>query len=276
MPTNNFSGKTVFITGAGSGIGYATALAFSTAGANIVATDIVQQGLDNLGQELSSRGIKHRLEILNVGDEQAFQALADQLVADNWLPDVVLNNAGIAYLDSFVNTSGEQWRRTLDVNLLGVAYGSRIFIQHWQKNGIAGHLVNVASGAAVSPMPNMAAYAATKYAVDGLCEVIAMELSDSNIQVSCVYPGVINTAIVQHNDMMAMPREQVERLQQHYIDKGDSPDVVAQAIVKGVSAGDSYIFTGPGTTIAPLLKRLLPRKIYRNVLRKLAKGIGYL
>ncbi len=276
MSTRNFSGKTVFVTGAGSGIGYATALAFSIAGANIVATDIVQQGLDNLGQELSSRGVKHRLEILNVGDEQAFQTLADQLVADNWLPDIVLNNAGIAYLDSFVNTSGDQWRRTLDVNLLGVAYGSRIFIQHWQENGIAGHLVNVASGAAVSPMPNMAAYAATKYAVDGLCEVIAMELSDSDIQVSCVYPGVINTAIVQHNDMMAIPREQIERLQQHYIEKGDSPDVVAQAIVKGVSAGHSYIFTGPGTTVAPLLKRFLPRGTYRNVLRKLAKGIGYL
>ena len=276
MSTKNFSGKTVFITGAGSGIGYATALAFATAGANIIATDIVQQGLDNLGQELSSLDVKHRLEILNVGDEQAFQALADQLVADNWLPDIVINNAGIAYLDSFVNTTGEQWRRTLDVNLLGVAYGSRIFIQYWQNNGIAGHLVNIASGAAVAPMPNMAPYAATKFAVDGLCEVIAMELSDSDIQISCVYPGVINTAIVQHNEMMAFPKEQVDRLQKHYIEKGDSPEVVAAAIVKGVHAGDSYIFTGPGTRLAPLLKRFLPRTMYRKLLRKLAKGIGYL
>jgi NAD(P)-dependent dehydrogenase (short-subunit alcohol dehydrogenase family) len=271
-----FSGKSVFITGAGSGIGYAIALAFAEAGADIIATDVSSDGLDTLRPAVEHHGVKCRVATLNVADEQAFQSLADQLAADRILPDIVVNNAGIAYLDSFANTTSEQWRRTLDVNVLGVVYGSRIFINLWQQAGRAGHLVNIASGASVTPVPNMAAYAASKYAVEGLCEVIAMELSGSEIHVSCVHPGVINTSIVQHNDMMAVPAEQVERIQRHYVEHGDAPSVVANAILKGVRQRKGNIFVGPGTTAAPLLKRLLPRTLFRALLRSEARKIGYL
>jgi NAD(P)-dependent dehydrogenase (short-subunit alcohol dehydrogenase family) len=275
MSKYDFTGKSVFITGAGSGIGYAVALAFAGAGADIIATDVNQEGLDTLRPELESYGVKCRLEILNVADERGFQELADLLVAENSLPDIVVNNAGIAYLDSFTNTSNEQWRRTLDINVLGVVNGSRIFTRLWLQAKRPGHLVNVASGASIAPMPNMSAYAASKYAVEGLCEVIAMELADSNIQVSCVHPGVINTAIVQHNDMRAIPAEQVGRLQQHYVDKGAAPSVVAKAILKGVKKNKGNIFTGPGTTMAPLLKRFMPRALFRSLLRSEAQKIGY-
>ena len=276
MAKHNFSGKSVLITGAGSGIGYETALAFARAGANIVATDVNREGLDKLKPEIESLGVNYRSDILNVADEQAFQKLGEQLAAEDALPDIVINNAGIAFLDSFANTSGEHWRLTLNVNVLGVAYGSRIFINLWQQRGMAGHLVNIASGASVTPVPNMAAYAASKYAVEGMCEVIAMELAGSNIHVSCVHPGVINTAIVQHNDKMAMPAEQVERLQKHYIDHGAAPSVVAEAILAGVKRNRSNIFVGPGTTLAPFLKRIMPRSLFRSLLRSKAKEIGYL
>jgi NAD(P)-dependent dehydrogenase (short-subunit alcohol dehydrogenase family) len=276
MAKHDFMGKSAFITGAGSGIGYEVALAFARAGADVVATDLNQEGLDKLRPEIERFGVKYRSGILNVADEQAFQNLAEQLAAEGSLPDIVVNNAGIAFLDSFANTSGEQWRLTLDVNVLGVASGSRIFINLWQQAGKPGHLVNIASGASVSPVPNMAAYAASKYAVEGLCEVIAMELADSNIQVSCVHPGVINTAIVQHNEKMAMPAEQVERLQRHYIEQGDHPSVVADAILKGVKKNKGNIFVGPGTTMAPIMKRLLPRRLFRALLRSEARKIGYL
>jgi NAD(P)-dependent dehydrogenase (short-subunit alcohol dehydrogenase family) len=276
MTKHDFVGKSAFITGAGSGIGYEVALVFARAGADIVATDVNQEGLDKLRPEVERYGVKYRSDILNVADEQAFQKLAEQLAAEGSLPDIVVNNAGIAFLDTFANTSSEQWRLTLDVNVLGVAWGSRIFINLWQQAGKPGHLVNIASGASVSPVPNMAAYAASKYAVEGLCEVIAMELAGSNIHVSCVHPGVINTAIVQHNEKMAMPAEQVERLQRHYIEKGDHPSVEADAILKGVKKNKGNIFVGPGTTMAPIMKRLLPRRLFRAVLRSEARKIGYL
>lgn len=276
MAKRDFMGKSAFITGAGSGIGYEVALAFAREGAAIVATDVNQEGLDKLRPEVERYGVKYRSDILNVADEQAFQKLAEQLADEGSLPDIVVNNAGIAFLDSFANTSSEQWRLTLDVNILGVAWGSRIFINLWQQAGKPGHLVNIASGASVAPVPNMAAYAASKYAVEGLCEVIAMELAGSDIHVSCVHPGVINTAIVQHNEKMAIPAEQVERLQRHYIEKGDHPSVVADAILKGIKKNKSNIFVGPGTSVAPILKRLLPRSLFRALLRSEARKIGYL
>jgi len=276
MSSRDFAGKSVFITGAGSGIGYEIALAFAREGADVLATDVSQEGLTKLRPEVESHGVEYRSEILNVADEQAFQQLAEKLAVQESLPDIVVNNAGIAYLDTFANTSSELWHRIFDVNVMGVVHGSRLFINYWQQANKAGHLVNIASGASVTPVPNMAAYAASKYAVEGLCDVIAMELAGSNIQVSCVHPGVINTAIVQHNDQMAMPAEQVERLQRHYIEKGAHPSVVAKAILKGVKKNKGNIFVGPGTTLPPLMKRLLPRSLFRAILRSEARKIGYL
>ena len=276
MSDHDFSGKSVFITGAGSGIGYAIALHFAAAGADIIATDVSQQGLAKLRPEVESQGVQCRLEILDVANEQAVQELADELAADHSLPDIVVNNAGIAYLGSFANTTSEQWRRTLDINLLGVVYSSRAFINLWLAAGKPGHLVNVASAASITPVPNMAAYAASKCAVEGLCEVIAMEQADTNIDVSCVHPGVINTAILQHHDRMALPAEQVGRIQRHYVENGVDPSVVAEAILVGVKKKKSTILVGPSTTVAPFLKRFAPRSLFRAVLRSEARKIGYL
>lgn len=83
-------------------------------------------------------------------------------------------------------------------------------------------------------------------------------------------------AIVQHNDMMAIPAEQVERIQQHYVTKGAAPSVVAEAILQGVKKNKGNIFVGPGTTVAPFLKRIMPRSFFRSLLRNAARKIGYL
>ena len=276
MAGKGFSNRTVFITGAGSGIGYEVALAFAREGADIVATDVEQAGLDSLRQEVEKLGVGYRHALLDVSDQEAFETLVAELDAQGKLPDIAVNNAGIGYLAAFLDTTPEQWRRTLDINVLGVAWGSRAFLRLWQARGIAGHLVNIASAASVTPMPNMAAYAASKYAVEGLCEVLQMELDGTPIRVSCVHPGVINTAIVKHDDRMGFPREQTEHLQRHYAEKGVHPRVVAHDILAGMKSGKSNIFTGPGTGLPPLLKRLLPRGAFRRLLLRAARDTGYL
>jgi NAD(P)-dependent dehydrogenase (short-subunit alcohol dehydrogenase family) len=275
MTSESFAGKSVFITGAGSGIGYETALAFARAGADIIATDVTPDGLEQLRPAVEALGAGCATEILNVAEEQAFQSLVDQYAAQGKLPDIVINNAGIAFLDSFAHTPTEAWRRTLDVNVFGVVFGSRIFINLWQQAGRPGHVVNVGSGASITPMPNMSAYAASKYAVEGLCEVMAMELSGSDIHVTCVHPGVINTAIVRHDERVDIPAEQIARLQRHYQDHGVHPSVVADAIVKGVAAKKGTVLVGPGTTQGPLLKRLLSRRLFRKLMLGEAGKIGY-
>jgi NAD(P)-dependent dehydrogenase (short-subunit alcohol dehydrogenase family) len=276
MDRQRFAGKSVFITGAASGIGYETALAFAREGAAIVATDMAMDGLEPLREEIATMGVSCICERLDVTDEQAFVKLLDELASRGSLPDIAVNNAGIGHIDSFANTDTAAWRRTLEVNVLGVAIGCRLFINHWQRSGRPGHLVNVSSAASIAPPPNLSAYAASKYAVEGLCEVLQLELWGSAIRVSCVHPGVIDTPIVTREEELAIPAEQIERLQRYYRERGAPPSAVARDIVEGVLKCRASIFSGPGSTFAPVMKRLLPRSLYRKLLRASARKVGYL
>jgi len=274
--TKDFQGKTVFITGAGSGIGYQTALVFAGEGATIVATDVNPAGLEQLRQEIEHLGGQCHCYSLDVTDETAYVALAEQLAESGPLPDIVINNAGLGVISPFLETSTADWRLTLDVNVLGVALGCRLFSGLWKQRAMPGHLVNVSSMAAFSPPANLSAYVASKYAVEGLSEVLAMELQDYDIAVSCVHPGVINTAIVHDTSLMKMDPAQIERLQRHYVEEGVHPRVVAEDILKGVRNKAGTILSGKDVGKIAFLKRLLPRKVFRRVLIGASRKIGYL
>lgn len=272
----HFSGKTVFITGAGSGIGYQTALAFAEQGADIIATDMNLTGLEQLKPEVELLGAACELHILDVSDESAFEALATQLDENGPLPDIVINNAGLGIMASFLDTTMDDWRLTLDVNVYGVVLGSRLFSTIWKRRGVPGHLVNISSMAALAPPANLSAYVASKYAVDGLCEVLAMELQEFNIAVSCVHPGVINTAIVQDESRAKIEPAEQKRLQRYYVEQGVHPRVVADDIVSGVRDGAGTILSGKGVGKVAFMKRLLPRRTFRKLLIKAAREMGYL
>lgn len=270
-----FAGRTVFISGAGSGIGYQTALHFAKAGARIVATDIQQSGLDALRQEIEQSGGACRTAILNVTDESATEVLVEELQASQWLPDIAVNNAGIVYVMPFLETETEVWRKTLDVNVMGVAIGSRVFAQAWQKAGIKGHLVNVSSMVSVMPQPSLSAYVASKYAVEGMCESLAIELKAHGIDVTCIHPGVINTPIIGNPSMVKMSEAQFEALKHHYETDGIAPAEVGKAIVESTYQKKTNAFIGPQTGLAVLMKRFLPRTWYRSLIESTARRIGY-
>jgi len=268
-----FKGKTVLITGAGSGIGLELARAFVSEGAKVIATDVNMNSLKPLPEEMGSNCSIYELNVCN---EDAFLRLAEKLDAQGSLPDIVVNNAGIAYLANFSDTNSDQWKLTLDVNILGVVYGCRAFIPRWQQSGKAGRLVNISSVTSMAPMPYMSAYVASKYAVEGLTDVLSMELADSNIKVHCVHPGVINTPIVQQEDKTNLPAEKIQRLQNHYEENGATPAEVADAVLTGIRKNKASIFVGPGSTMAPILKRFLPRTWYKAMLKNAAQKVGYL
>jgi short-subunit dehydrogenase len=137
-------------------------------------------------------------------------------------------------------------------------------------------LVNIASAASIAPLPNMSAYAASKYAVEGLSDVLAMELADSPVDVMCVHPGIINTAIVNHPELARVPAEQLARMQAYYQEHGAPPAAVAQDLIAGIRKGSSTVFAGASVGTTSLLKRLLSRRRFRNLLIKNARKIGYL
>ena len=273
---SQFSSKTVFITGAGSGIGYQTALVFAEQGADIIATDVNLVGLEQLKPEVEQLGRQCHIHTLDVTDETAYQALVEQLDASGQLPDIVVNNAGLGVISPFLETTTADWNLTLNINVLGVALGCRLFATLWKQRGMPGHLVNISSMAAFTPPANLSAYAASKYAVEGLSEVLAMELQEFNIAISCVHPGVINTAIVQDSSRMNMAPSEIERLQRHYVEQGVHPRVVAEDIANGVHRGEGTILSGKGVAKLALLKRLLPRKTFRKLLIDASRKMGYL
>ncbi|MCP4378858.1 MAG: SDR family NAD(P)-dependent oxidoreductase [bacterium] len=276
MSNKDFSGKTVLITGAGSGIGYETALAFARNGANIIATDIDQAGLNRLRPQVEGTGCECLPLILDVANESAWHDLVRELESRSTIPDVVINNAGIGYVKSFEGTDMSEWRRTFDINVLGVVAGCRTFLNIWKQKRIAGHLVNMSSMAAFTPVPNMAAYAASKYAVEGLSTALSLELSDDAISVTCVHPGVINTPIVHNPALFGLPDDQMKRLQKHYVDEGVHPRVVAEDIVAGVRNKAATVLSGKGTTATSLLRRMLTRKAFLAIVLKEARKIGFL
>ena len=269
-------GKRVLITGAASGIGLECARAFARRGANLVISDINATALEGLRSEVIAMGVGCLAQPCDVTSEESVAALAAAVHAEGPL-DVLVNNAGIAYLGSFEEMKLAWWRRTFDVNVLGVVHCTQAFLPAMRAAGGERKIVNVASLAGVAPAPNMSAYAASKHAVVGLSEVLALELHDSPVSVLVVCPGIINTAIVNVPGTTApgLGEAQLEKLRRYYVEHGCLPRVVADGIVRAVLADDLYLFVGPMAKPASVLARL-SRRLTRRVTIADSRKSGYL
>ena len=275
MAISNLRGRRVFITGAGSGIGEATALAFAREGCEMFVSDLSLPSLHRLERSVSAEGVGCHCFALDVTDQIAFEALAEHITQDFGVPHIVINNAGIGAHGSFINTPLDVVKRVVEVNLFGVYSGCRSFLPAMLDSPDTCHLVNLASVASIAPMPNMSAYAASKYAVDGLTEVLAFELADTNVGVTCVHPGLINTPIVNVKSFNGESGDaQTRRLSEYYNAYGSEPTVVAQGIVNAVQEGRLHLWVGRQASVTEKLKRLSPRLLRRLALRK-AREIGY-
>ena len=269
--------KKVLITGAGSGIGRATALAFARRGAYIIATDINPQALKAVEQEIIALGASCLAQVLDVSSESAMQTFAEHVHLTLGPLDVLINNAGIGYLGQFLKSDLAHWQRVMDINLMGVVHGCYHFIPQMIQAGGARHVLNVASAAGIYPSPTMAAYAASKHAVFGFNEVLKMELAGTQVGVTTVCPGIINTPITQSrsNISPSVSDAQLDRLQAYYQAKGCAPELVAEGMVRAVQKGQDLLLVGPFAKLIFNIKRIslgLMRRIILNDARK----VGYL
>ena len=271
------AGVNSLVTGAANGIGRETVLALARAGSHVTAADVDAKGLTELAREASQASLDIRTTILDVTDRAAYEALALELKAKGRLPRILVNNAGVGFLGSLFDTPIAAWERLLRINVMGVVHGCQIFGPQMAASGKDACIVNLSSAASANPTPNMAAYAATKFAVEGLSDVLAMELSHSCVRVVSVHPGIIDTSIV-HDTKGVSPQlsaAQLEGLQSYYAREGCHPSVVANAIVDGIRAGQSKIFVGPSARISALLRRFAPTSIKRRLTLKLSEKIGF-
>jgi NAD(P)-dependent dehydrogenase (short-subunit alcohol dehydrogenase family)/pimeloyl-ACP methyl ester carboxylesterase len=259
----HFAGRLVLVTGAAGGIGRATALAFAAAGARVVAADRDAAGAAATAETCLLRGaLDAWAEAVDVSDEQAMEKLAEKVAAEYGVVDVLVNNAGIGLSGPFLDTSSDDWKKVLDVNLWGVIHGCRIFGGQMAERGQGGHIVNTASAAAYLPSRALPAYSTSKAAVLMLSECLRAELAGRDIGVTAVCPGIVNTNITATArfagvDAMEEKRRQ-KRTARLYGLRNYPPEKVADAVLRAVVRNQAVVPVTPEARGARLLSRVSP------------------
>ncbi len=185
------------ITGGASGIGRSLGKALAKRGCSVILADLqLEMGLA-VASEIHSTGGKATAVKLDVTDNEAVETLLNGTFEKYGRIDYLFNNAGIAINGAFHDFTLADWRRCIDVNLLGVVHGLHSIYPIMAKQGF-GHIINTASTAGLFPWPTTIAYTATKHAVVGLTTATRAELAHSGIQVSVLCPGTIKTPMIAH------------------------------------------------------------------------------
>ena len=171
---------------------------------------------------------------MDVTDADAAQALADAVFAESAGVDVLHNNAGIGHAGPVEEIPLSDWRRVVEINLMGVVHGICAFVPRMLAQGRPSHIVNTASALGLIPGIDLAPYATTKHAVVGLSESLHAELAGRGIGVTALCPGIISTAIVGESTMRGEIGKSKQGTVDFYANRGTSPDVVADAVVTAI------------------------------------------
>lgn len=260
MDVRTLSGKAVLVTGAGSGIGKATALACARRGGRLFVCDLDDSGLEATAAEIRGLGGCVTARRVDVADREAMHAFADAVHGEVEAADLLINNAGVGLGGGFLHTSLDDWNWILSINLLGVVHGCHCFIPKMVARGRGGHVVNLASAAGYVASAALAAYATTKFAVVGLSEALRDELVPHGIGVTAVCPGLINTPITRSAPMRGPDDtpETRQRLIDIYQRRNYSAERVADGILRAVQRNRALAPITPEAWLMYYLKRLSP------------------
>jgi NAD(P)-dependent dehydrogenase (short-subunit alcohol dehydrogenase family) len=236
----SFAGKVAFVTGAGSGMGRTTALAFAREGASVVLADVSDQGNQETArmiEELGRRSLAVRCDVTRSED---VQAALNQAVGAFGRLDIAFNNAGAEQKPGVTaDVTEEEWDRILAINLRSVFLCMKYEIPLMLEHG-GGAIVNNSSGAGVKAFGRGAAYAAAKHGVVGLTKDAALDYASSNIRINAVCPGIVDTEMMQRfTGGTTEGRDRV--IAQEPIGRMGTPDEIAAAVLWLCSSAASFV-----------------------------------
>lgn len=280
MSRNYFEGKVTAITGAGSGIGRALAVALSARGARLALSDISEIGLKETAA--LCRG-ETQTWIVDVGDKDSMEAFAAGTVDRFGVAHQIYNNAGIGCTMTVADSEWSDYERVLRVNLNGTIHGTRAFLPHLIASG-DGHVINISSLNGILAQPLLSHYCAAKFGVRGFTESLRTEalLDRLPIRVSVVHPGGVATNIATNTLKVTEAAGRTVSVAAHARSRTYTesllkmtPDTAARIILHGVERGKPRIRVGRDAIAADILVRLIPSHAARlavAVERKLLKG----
>jgi NAD(P)-dependent dehydrogenase (short-subunit alcohol dehydrogenase family) len=233
----DLAGAVAVLTGAGSGIGRAAAVSFARRGAQVVVTDIDPDRAAAVAGELGGGAVAARCDVTSLAD---LEAVRDRALDRFGRVDLVMNNVGVLAVGPVEAIPLEGWQRVVDINLLGVVRSNLVFLPVLLERG-SGHIVNTASTAGLLPYGyDRLPYTATKHAIVGLSEALALYLRPKGIGVSCLCPAGVATNIVEQITFYGEPTPP----------RGPAfpiltAEAVGELVAEGVAEGRFLILTAP-------------------------------
>jgi NADP-dependent 3-hydroxy acid dehydrogenase YdfG len=248
------TGKVAFITGGGSGVGLGQAKVFAEAGCKVAIADIRQDHLDETMEYFESTNAEVMPVNLDITDRNAYAAAADEVETSLGPVQLLFNTAGVSIFGPLQDATPEDWEWQLNVNLMGVINGIQTFLPRMLDRGDDCHIINTASMSAFVSLARTGIYCTTKMALRGLSECLSMDLEGTNVRVSMLCPGAVNSNI--HEAVLTRPKhlqntgyygadpEVFARLKE-VISIGMEPETLAKYVLQGVEDDDLYILPYP-------------------------------
>ena len=273
----DFTGRVAAITGAGSGIGRALALALARQGAHLALGDIDAAGLAGTATQCEKSGVRVTAHQLDVADRPAVYDWADSVVAEHGAVNLLVNNAGVALGATVESMSYEDFEWLMNIDFWGVVYGTKAFLPPLKQSG-EGHIVNVSSVFGLISVPSQSAYNAAKFAVRGFSDTLRMELEidGANVSVTTVHPGGVKTNIARNARMDPSvrnaaddPEAAVRDVERAFI---TSPQKAAAQILTAVRRNRRRALIGPDAKAIDFVARL-PAALYQSMLERGASSL---
>ena len=256
------AGKTIVVTGGGSGMGRELVLLLLKRGARVAAVDINEASLKETAALAGDHQGRLSTHVMNITDREAIEALPEAVVQAHGAVDGVINNAGI--IQPFVRINDLDFKdieRVFNVNFWGSVYVTKAFLPYLLKRPEA-HIVNTSSMGGFLPVPGQTAYGSSKAAVKLFTEGLHSELLDTNVRVSAVFPGAIATNITTNSGVIPATGGNTEQSRKY---KTTSAEDAAEIILDGIEKNKYHILVGSDAKMMSLLTRIMPERAARMI-----------
>ncbi len=268
----SLEGRTFAVTGAGSGIGRALALALAKRGAKVALADRDADGLAETSKMLGN--YPHSTRVFDVTDAGVLESWIDEAAAEFGGLNGIINNAGLSVIAPFEHTPAEDFDRVMDVNFNAVVRGCRAALPHVRATN-QGWIVNISSVFGMMGYPTQSAYNASKFAVRGLSEAMHLELSetDPHIHVVRVHPGGIKTRVAHNAKFIrGIDETALNDPNEFLANAPTSAEDAAETIIRGMERGDHRVLIGKDAKFIDWMTRLFPVGYWKRIGTFLGSG----